>query len=256
MTQNPFYLSFLEYLQSLNLSRIEHDNYEPLTLTVNEKIIFFLLPKEYSKAYTSLQKSDLRQIYIHEDEWYSKQKIIISRLNSIFGKTIKIHGRATQIVSLTKPEITAFLEKNHLNVPTIGKYKYGLLHKGELVSAMTFSKSCPIDRGEKRVISYNLFRFSHKLNHTVVGGFSKLLNHFIKEHNPQDIVTYVDKEWSDGHAYEQFGFRFLEETEPLVFYLDPNTNIRYTENQLPDRDTSHFIKIKNIGNIKLVLERY
>jgi len=255
MNSSNSHQKFLEFLSTFQLLHVEFLQSNSSQILINKKILLHFVFSG-NKTLITNNLYCYKNIIIHEDEWLTKQEIIISRLNSILGNTIKIHGRATKIVKLTKPEIVSFLEKNHLNSPTVGKYKFGLMYKNELVSVMTFSKACPIDRDEKRVISYNLLRFSHKLNHTVIGSFSKLLNHFIKEINPEDIVTYVDKEWSDGLSYEQFGFRVLEETEPLLFYLDPTTMIRFTENQLPENtDLNNYIKIENLGNVKLVLER-
>ena len=53
----------------------------------------------------------------------------------------------------------------------------------------------------------------------VVGGASKLLKHFIKTYNPNEIISYADKRWSDGNLYEVLGFQKYNESKPNYFYI-------------------------------------
>ena len=53
---------------------------------------------------------------------------------------------------------------------------------------------------------YNLSRFCNKLGYNVIGGASKLLNHFIKTYKATRIVSYADKDWSIGSLYYTLGF--------------------------------------------------
>jgi hypothetical protein len=62
-------------------------------------------------------------------------------------------------------------------------------------------------------------RFCNKLNTTVVGGFSKLLKHFIKNHNPIKIISYADRRWSVGKVYKNNGFTFYNNTQPNYWYM-------------------------------------
>ena len=78
---------------------------------------------------------------------------------------------------------------------------------------------------------------------------SDLIKHFIKEQQPDDIVTYIDKEWSEGNGFKRLGFRLIEQTPPQYFYVDPNSFERhYARNQDTD------IKVSNCGNYKLMLD--
>jgi hypothetical protein len=49
---------------------------------------------------------------------------------------------------------------------------------------------------------------------TVVGGLDKLLKAFVTDFHPDDIMTYADRDWSNGRSYEKLGFTRLEQTEP------------------------------------------
>jgi hypothetical protein len=66
---------------------------------------------------------------------------------------------------------------------------------------------------------WNLNRFCNLLNHQVIGGASKLLNHFIKENNPKRVISYADKDWSNGNLYFTLGFNLLSESKPDYKYI-------------------------------------
>jgi hypothetical protein len=51
----------------------------------------------------------------------------------------------------------------------------------------------------------------------------KLLKAFIKEVQPDDIMSYADLEWSEGEVYERLGFEAEAEKEPVTFTIDPQT---------------------------------
>ena len=40
----------------------------------------------------------------------------------------------------------------------------------------------------------------------VNGGMGKLLNAFIEEVHPDDVMSYADASWSDGDVYRKLGF--------------------------------------------------
>lgn len=169
---------------------------------------------------------NLKVIHFWEDLWNFQREKVKSRLLSILGKSQRIHGRECIVEIINNHELVAFLSDNHLNVPIKAKYKYGLFHKKLLVAVMSFSKSRIIERGGKNYNSFELLRFCNKLNHTVVGGFTKLLGHFITHVDPDDIMTYVDKDWSDGQAYQKAGFVLVDQMEPMAFWLDTETGQR------------------------------
>src|SRR3546814_8389597 len=109
--------------------------------------------------------------------------------------------------------------------------------------------------------SYELLRFCHKQGVHVVGGFSKLLDAFKREFEPGDIMTYADKDWSDGASYRKLGFTVIGETEPQLFWVDSRTMERYNERTLPpeirakpvgERATAGYVAVYNSGSIKVV----
>lgn len=169
------------------------------------------------------EKKGIRLIQIFEDEWIYKQEIVESRLKNILGLTEeRIYARKCDIKILLPCETKDFLEINHIQGHTTCKYSIGLFYNDELVSIMTFGNLRKNLGQVKKDNHYELLRFCNKLNTTVIGGASKLLKHFIKQFQPERIISYADKRWSEGCLYYNLGFKFTHCTQPNYFYVIRN----------------------------------
>ncbi len=182
--------------------------------------------KNLSKIHGLLNITSHKIIHLWEDIWIYHQEKVKSRLLSLVGKSQRIYARETQLETIDNARLLEFLEINHLNVPIKAKYKYGLFYRDEPVAVMSFSKSRMIERDGKLYNSHELLRFCNKLDVTVVGGMTKLLKHFIRTQHPDDIMTYVDCDWSDGQANRKAGFEMMERITPMEFWLDLQTGRR------------------------------
>jgi hypothetical protein len=108
-------------------------------------------------------------------------------------------------------------------------------------------------RSEKR--GFELISFCCKKNISVTGGLSKLLKAFVIDLQPGDIMTYVDKDWSEGKAYLKIGFKLHSETLPQSFLFNTKTLTKHKINndfELENRLNKDTILVKNSGNLKLV----
>jgi hypothetical protein len=133
-----------------------------------------------------------------EDELRDKPLIVKSIiLNHLGMSETRIFARKCIIKKVDSPTAQQFLLENHLMGPTFSK-GYGLYYNNTLVCLMTFKK-----KGKGLDIS----RFCNKLGHSVVGGFSKLLKHIIKEFSPSFIQSFLDLRYSTGASYERCGFK-------------------------------------------------
>ena len=171
----------------------------------------------YNKT-NAIAEYDYQLIHINEDEWLYKQEIVKSRISNLFGKSEKIMARKTKIISINYPK--EFLDINHIQgagAPT--SINYGLLYNNELVAVMTFSKP----RFDKNY-DYELVRYCSKLNTIIVGGASKLLNHFIKNNNGS-IISYSDRRWSSGSLYKKLGFKYIRTSDPNYKYYNHNNSL-------------------------------
>lgn len=213
-----------------------------------------------------------RQVTLWEDLWYTKQPIIKSRLTALLGISERIPARMTQVRRLDRPTTLAFLQENHLQDAVLSKFKYGLFLPKKyyrilqnppktdelLVAVATFARPRQFVRDDLPYHSYELVRFANLLNTTVVGGLDKLLSHFIKQHQPDDLMTYADLDWSDGQSYRKLGFEAISDTSPQLFWIDPVSMTRYFPHRLPDGMTEEsavergFLTVYNAGSRKFV----
>lgn len=134
------------------------------------------------------------------------KSIILSKL----GKSSRIYARKCEVVVLNNSDVKLFLEENHTQGFRKSDIIKGLKYNDELYAVMCFNK---INEG------YELSRFCQRLNTTVIGGFSKLLNQF----SLRPIVTYAFRDlnpvFSDT-VYYSLGFTYIHTNPPSMRYCD------------------------------------
>ncbi|MFP5080254.1 hypothetical protein [Pedobacter sp. JCM 36344] len=205
------------------------------------------LPNVYN-----LEKKQL--IHLWEDVWSTRKEQVLSRLKAIAGLNTRIHARKTEIVSLSQPEANVFLNKNHLQFSVGARHRYGLVVDNGLVAVACFSGLRKMHNGTAGYRSAELIRFANLHGITVIGGFTKLLSHFIKRHQPNDIMSYADRDWSKGSAYERSGFILAGITPPAIILVNKNTLSRTFAHRMNDSQSEDlYLKIFNTGNLKYIL---
>lgn len=165
------------------------------------------------------KEKGIRVIHIWEDDWDLKKNIIKSQIKNYLGITEnKIFARKCQIKEVLDTKLVKkFLDDNHIQGHVNSIKKIGLYYNNELVSLMTFDKF----EGRKKMIEgeWNLSRFCSKLNTSVIGGASKLLNYFTNIENITKVISYSDNCWSDGSVYILLGFDRHSEISPDYKYI-------------------------------------
>lgn len=177
----------------------------------------------------------IQLFHIYETEWHKQQNIWLSLIKNKMNLSNKIYARKCIIKEVSNKEASQFLESNHLQGSINSKINLGLYYEENLVSLMTFGQS----RYNKN-IEWELLRFCNILNHTVIGGASKLLKYFENKFNPKSLISYANKRWSNGNLYYALDFIFLNDSKPNYFYFDTNTGI------LESRIKYQKHKLKNI----------
>jgi len=162
----------------------------------------------------------IRLIHIFSDEWILKEEIIKQKLISIITKPKnRIYARKCIIKEITPKQKNDFLNSYHIQGEDRSSIKLGLFYNDNLVGVMTFSKP-RISLGSKsyKNNSFELSRFALSLN--VIGGASKLLKFFIKNHTPSHIYSYSDNRYSDpnNNMYLKIGFIKTNSSKPGYFY--------------------------------------
>ncbi|NGM61176.1 hypothetical protein G5B30_04500 [Sphingobacterium sp. SGG-5] len=159
-------------------------------------------------------------IHLDVDLLSSAHDKVIDRIRGLLGAGTRLYARDTVVARVDKKVAMAFQEEYHMQVALPGKYRYGLYHRGELVSVAVFSGGRRMDTEGEDYRSFELLRFCHKGGYIVVGGISKLLNRFIHDFHPDDIMTYADLDWCQQSSLERIGFQPIAVKEPQTFYIE------------------------------------
>jgi hypothetical protein len=201
-----------------------------------------------------------RIIHLWEDVWEVKQDLVQSRILAMIGKFTRLNARHCLIERIDKPTADKFLNDNHLQGSVKTKFKYGLFLKAqyvekflgrknmgnELIAVATFSGGRTLKEGEREGFrSFELIRFASLKDFVVVGGMDKLLRAFISEHLPDDIMSYADRDWSDGRSYLKLGFAKIGYLSPQTFVIDETSKQRKLSNE------DDYLLV-NAGSIKFV----
>ena len=129
-----------------------------------------------------------------------------------------VFARNCRVERIGKTEASAFLDANHRLGSTGGRYFYGLfvtrstgeaesvLPEETMVAVAAFSNARRWTKGDRQVSSYEWIRYASLKGLRVTGGMSKLLNAFIEQVHPDDIMSYVPLRHFSGEVYESLGF--------------------------------------------------
>ncbi len=165
----------------------------------------------------------------------------------------KIFARKCEVKKVEKSEAEIFFNQHHLLGATGSAYNLGLFYEGELVALASFSKGRKMNRLAAHERSFELIRFCNKTGLTVTGGLSRLLKTFFELKAAGDIMTYVDKQFSDGQSFMKAGFTLHSEKAPLQFLINRNTFERKLF-QGESFDGANFYLGENAGSIKMVYQ--
>ena len=130
-----------------------------------------------------------------------------------------IFARNCTVSRIDRSTAAAFLSQNHRLGATGGRYRYGLfvsrstgssetqMPAGTLVAVAVFSNARRWDKGGRTVSSYEWIRYASLDGVRGTGGMGKLLQTFIEEVCPDDVMSYADAGYPDGgEVYRTLGF--------------------------------------------------
>ena len=201
------------------------------------------------------EETGRQPLMISEDRWRRQGEMMKERLLAHLEVFFPVYARNCEIRKIDKTEAAAFLEANHSYGDAACRYRYGMFlrrHTGwrsqiqlsypdqennleqsgnisealkpsTLIAVAEFSNARKWVKGEKTIRSYEWTRYASLPGVRINGGMGKMLKHFIKEVQPDDIMSYADLEWSEGAVYEQLGFTLEDRKEPVAFTVDCNT---------------------------------
>lgn len=214
-----------------------------------------------------------RPIIITEDRWNSQKEMMKARLLAHLEVFEQIYARNCEIKKIDKQTAADFLAANHSYGDASCRHRYGLYLKrhtghnadgapdrcmkgrvtpGTLVAVATFSNARRWIKGDKTIRSYEWTRYASLPGVRLSGGMGKLLNAFIEDVHPDDIMTYADLEWSEGKVYERLGFVLEGVKVPVTFAVDPES---WDRSAVKEQDmTKERVFFRNFGSNKYRLK--
>lgn len=237
---------------------VADDRYELILCNDRLMINLISLDNNYSAQelidlQSAYQQKNIILVQLWEDVWQTRKEQVLGRFKSILGLNKRLHGRKGIISVIDQKQADDFLIKNHIQASAKSRYKYALNIDGQIVALACFSNVRWMKGISASYRSVELIRFATLMGYTVTGGFTKLLQHFIKLISPDDIMSYADRDWSLGNAYELSGFKLIETTLPAKIWLQRDEMVRYFPHRLPELDADKFVPIFNTGNLKYIL---
>jgi len=224
------------------------------------------------EQYLSLVPLAGKAVFVTEDRWRAAGETVRLRLLTHCGRFRQVYARNCAVRRIERAVAAAFLSQTHSYGDALSRFRYGLFVDrvtgekgrlpvirseekdlpcpvpGDLVAVATFSKARNRVIDGRRVKSFEWVRYASLPGVRVEGGMGKLLEAFVSEVHPEDVMTYADLEWSDGRAYRELGFTLAGPRDPVTFAVDPVTWTRRDVKYVPD--TSGMLFYKNLGSLK------
>ena len=214
--------------------------------------------KSYHKMKTDMcERSGIRLIHVFGYDWEHHRDIIKSMISANLGQTAnKIYARQCEVRPVSASECATFLDNNHRQGNVFVGIRYGLYYKDKLVSVMTFSKMRNTLGTDNSDLSdcYELVRFCSVLNTTVVGGASKLFQHFIHTINPRRIRSFSDRAHTSGDLYNVLGFKYIRTSDPGYVWVNLKTDEAYSRVNAQKRNIVNFLHDNSIDLSKTETE--
>lgn len=162
--------------------------------------------------------SGIQLIHIFEDDWIQNKPLVKEMILHKMGKSKskRIYARNCECVEVSTKDKKAFFDAYHIQGNGPSSIQYGLTISGELVCVMGFIlKSdgiCYLNR--------------YATSGIIVGGFNKVLQHFLKYHTDiTQVVSFADREVSNGNLYIKSGFELDSISPPDYKYIVNNRRI-------------------------------
>lgn len=184
---------------------------------------------------------------IHIFDWDAWDKIF----DMIIPKEI-LYARKCELKKIVDcTSIDKFLNQNHIQGTCRGQnYIYGLYYQGELVQCMTFGNP----RYNKK-FQYELLRLASDSRYGIVGGANRLFKAFLREQDPNSIISYCDRAKFSGRVYNRLGMTHLYDSTPAKVWAKGSQ--RVTDNLLRQRGYDQIFKTnfgKGASNEDLMLK--
>lgn len=164
------------------------------------------------------EKKGITLIQIFEDEYMQNKELVLEKIKHIIGcseEKTKAYGRKCIIKVINDIKVVKnFLNKYHIQGFVGNTVAYGAYFNDELVAVMSF-----VNEGKV----WNLNRFTTNTNYTCTGVASKIFKQFIKDYNPKEVKSFLDRRWCfniNENLYTKLGFKQDSVLQPEYRYTN------------------------------------
>ena len=185
------------------------------------------IPNKFYHQYKTVEcaKQGIRLIHIFEYEWQDLEKQIrIQRFikGLLNNNKHRINGRDTIIKEIDSDVSKEFINRYHLQGNIHSKIRLGCFYQNELIGVMTL--------GSSRFninYQYEIHRLCWKSDVQVLGGAEKLFKYFLKNYNPESVISYCDISKFTGNVYFKMGMKSIQPnpiSEPNYVWVNTLNN--------------------------------
>lgn len=197
--------------------------FDVLVPKLNVVVVFDSVTEDfYSTSIDKLQRvsrsvQKLGLTCIHVFDWDD-----VSKIANMLRPKKTVYARKCNVEEVDQYTANCFLKLYHLQGTARGQTKcYGLYHNGQLVSVMTF--------GEPRYnknYEWELIRLCYHPEVRVTGGSEKMWKHFLRDVNPNTVLSYCDRAKFSGYVYHKLGMTLKSEGQPSKHWYSSNPQER------------------------------
>ena len=197
--------------------------FDVLVPKLNVVVVFDSVTEDfYSTSIDKLQRvsrsaQKLGLTCIHVFDWDD-----VSKIANMLRPKRTVYARKCTIEKVDQYTANYFLRMYHLQGAAQGQTKlYGLYYNGQLVSVMTFGKPC-----YNKNYEWELIRLCYHPEVRVTGGSEKMWNHFLRDVNPNTVLSYCDRTKFSGYVYHKLGMTLKSEGQPSKHWYSSNPQER------------------------------
>lgn len=199
----------------------------------------------HDKKSVACANTGIRLLHVFEDEWRNKKDIVMSMIKNRLTLSTRLGARTCKIIEMSRTDSAAFFERNHIDGNVQGFKTYGLMTKnGDIACAIKLRS--PHSKKWKKTIE--IARFASAIGTNVIGGYSRLLKHVIKNHQGT-VISYVDTRFGgDGEHCIAAGMQLVHKTTPNFWWTDKVSRF----NRLQCKAKNGMSEKENAAKMKLV----
>jgi hypothetical protein len=183
-------------------------------------------------------KEGIKLFHVWEDDWIYNKNIVKSIIFKEIGNYDKIDANNCKINYVDSETARIFLDENHIQGKDDSDIYIGIFNDS-LISLMSFKNI--------KKHSYEIVRYCDILDKKIIDSNDLLLNFFINNFNPGEILFKIDRSYSDVDISNNF--KKIGETVPSLYFIIGDKRVDHVN------ENKNYNKIYNAGYFNYLYEK-